>query len=172
MPSSWLPPFKEYPFFVYYSIPARFLQKPLHLSIIQAILARFRSIILTILQLTTIMASSSLSINPSLSPSYLFTTTTTTTSSPSTSSLSFKVSAFSSSRAKPICLNCQSAGFFTVNSQKSRRKLQGFGVEANNSNMTISEVREEEEENPPLLDSENNSRPRRIALFVEPSPFA
>ncbi|KAF3449706.1 hypothetical protein FNV43_RR10437 [Rhamnella rubrinervis] len=40
--------------------------------------------------------------------------------------------------------------------------------------MTISEIRpEEEEEGPPLLDPEsNNSRPRRIALFVEPSPFA
>lgn len=40
--------------------------------------------------------------------------------------------------------------------------------------MTISEFREEdEEESPPLmLDSETNSRPRRIALFVEPSPFA
>lgn len=42
------------------------------------------------------------------------------------------------------------------------------------SDMTITEVREEEEEEegPPLLDSETNSRPRRIALFVEPSPFA
>jgi len=33
----------------------------------------------------------------------------------------------------------------------------------------------EEEEGPPdfsLLDPESNSRPRRIALFVEPSPFA
>lgn len=40
-------------------------------------------------------------------------------------------------------------------------------------NMTITEVRpEEEEEGPPLLDTENNSSPRRIALFVEPSPFA
>ncbi|EXB89938.1 GDP-mannose-dependent alpha-mannosyltransferase [Morus notabilis] len=39
--------------------------------------------------------------------------------------------------------------------------------------MTITEVRpEEEEEGPPLLDTENNSSPRRIALFVEPSPFA
>ncbi|KAF2288553.1 hypothetical protein GH714_008479 [Hevea brasiliensis] len=39
--------------------------------------------------------------------------------------------------------------------------------------MTITEVREEEGENSPLLlDSETNSRPRRIALFVEPSPFA
>lgn len=33
----------------------------------------------------------------------------------------------------------------------------------------------EDEENPPesvLLDLENCSKPRRIALFVEPSPFA
>ncbi|KAH9736403.1 Sulfoquinovosyl transferase SQD2 [Citrus sinensis] len=40
--------------------------------------------------------------------------------------------------------------------------------------MTISEVREDEVE-APLLDpeiNENNSRPRRIALFVEPSPFS
>ncbi|KAJ6750283.1 hypothetical protein OIU85_000877 [Salix viminalis] len=37
--------------------------------------------------------------------------------------------------------------------------------------MTSREVREDEE-NPPLLDYETISRPRRIALFVEPSPFA
>lgn len=30
----------------------------------------------------------------------------------------------------------------------------------------------EEEEDPPLIDVGINSRPRRIALFVEPSPFA
>lgn len=36
--------------------------------------------------------------------------------------------------------------------------------------MTIRE--EEQEENAPLLEPEFNSRPRRIALFVEPSPFA
>ncbi|OMO97509.1 Glycosyl transferase, family 1 [Corchorus olitorius] len=40
--------------------------------------------------------------------------------------------------------------------------------------MAITEVREEENEelNAPLIDPENSSRPRRIALFVEPSPFA
>ncbi|GKV05982.1 hypothetical protein SLEP1_g17928 [Rubroshorea leprosula] len=38
--------------------------------------------------------------------------------------------------------------------------------------MTIEEVMIEEEERLPLLDSENHSRPLRIALFVEPSPFA
>lgn len=42
------------------------------------------------------------------------------------------------------------------------------------SNMTITEVEQEKEEEgpPPYVDSETNSRPRRIALFVEPSPFA
>lgn len=40
--------------------------------------------------------------------------------------------------------------------------------------MTNTEFREEEEEEgpPAYLESEGNSRPRRIALFVEPSPFA
>ncbi|XP_022746460.1 sulfoquinovosyl transferase SQD2-like isoform X3 [Durio zibethinus] len=40
--------------------------------------------------------------------------------------------------------------------------------------MNVTEVRGEygEEESPPLIHSENNSRPRRIALFVEPSPFS
>ncbi|KAH6806301.1 sulfoquinovosyldiacylglycerol 2 [Perilla frutescens var. frutescens] len=39
--------------------------------------------------------------------------------------------------------------------------------------MTIQEYKEKvEEENPPPLDAEMNSKPRRIALFVEPSPFA
>ncbi|KAG8647735.1 hypothetical protein MANES_09G103000v8 [Manihot esculenta] len=40
--------------------------------------------------------------------------------------------------------------------------------------MTITEIRvEEEEDNLPLLvDPQTNSKPRRIALFVEPSPFA
>lgn len=40
--------------------------------------------------------------------------------------------------------------------------------------MTIAEVRPEdgEDDSPPLLDPEINSKPRRIALFIEPSPFA
>lgn len=48
-------------------------------------------------------------------------------------------------------------------------------VSASGSNdMTITEVREDgiEEIEAPLLDSETVSRPRRIALFVEPSPFS
>lgn len=39
--------------------------------------------------------------------------------------------------------------------------------------MTITEFTEEEEEGPPpLFESQITLRPRRIALFVEPSPFA
>lgn len=46
-----------------------------------------------------------------------------------------------------------------------------FAEAGTRSDMPIRE--EDEEENPSsLLDSEMNSRPRRIALFVEPSPFA
>lgn len=40
--------------------------------------------------------------------------------------------------------------------------------------ITVTEVRQEngKEESPALIDSENDFKPRRIALFVEPSPFA
>lgn len=39
--------------------------------------------------------------------------------------------------------------------------------------MTITELREDEEEGPPIqVESEVTTSPRRIALFVEPSPFA
>ncbi|KAI3804173.1 hypothetical protein L1987_32346 [Smallanthus sonchifolius] len=39
--------------------------------------------------------------------------------------------------------------------------------------MTIEEIKEEEEEGPPShVESEITTKPRRIALFVEPSPFA
>ncbi|XP_031385071.1 sulfoquinovosyl transferase SQD2 isoform X2 [Punica granatum] len=58
---------------------------------------------------------------------------------------------------------------------RSEGRRRGFVVKA--KDMTISELRregeDEDEEGPPLMvESENVSRPRRIALFVEPSPFA
>ncbi|GMN59649.1 hypothetical protein TIFTF001_028744 [Ficus carica] len=119
------------------------------------------------------MTSTSLSINPSLSRPLPFSRATTCSSSVSSSSSSSYFSApvcvrfppFQSSRAKPTYLFLRGA-----------RKPTKLGVEASD-NMTITEVRpeeeeEEEEEGPPLLDSENNCSPRRIALFVEPSPFA
>ncbi|KAH7553810.1 hypothetical protein JRO89_XS12G0060000 [Xanthoceras sorbifolium] len=119
------------------------------------------------------MSPASLSINPSLSPPYLCSTTTNTFFSSSSSSLSVKVASFNSSRTIPRSPNCKKAAFFRPISVRSERRKQGFVVKADSSNMTITEVREgEEEESLPLIDSENNSRPRRIALFVEPSPFA
>lgn len=62
--------------------------------------------------------------------------------------------------------------FVSVGSLRYRkREKKPFVVR---SKMIVSEIREEgEEENPPpFVESENSSRPRRIALFVEPSPFA
>lgn len=127
---------------------------------------------------------SSLCINSPLSPPSLFTTSTTTScysksfSWSSSASFSFKASGFNSSSAKPIFLNCKKFDYLRVNSERSRKRLGGLVVRdsdnSRQSNMTITEVREDEVEEP-LLDpeiNENNSRPRRIALFVEPSPFA
>ncbi|KAF9594507.1 hypothetical protein IFM89_031625 [Coptis chinensis] len=54
-----------------------------------------------------------------------------------------------------------------------RRRGSGVVFLRKDNKMSITEVREEEEEGPPLLEEiEGNSKPRRIALFVEPSPFA
>ncbi|XP_030449910.1 sulfoquinovosyl transferase SQD2 [Syzygium oleosum] len=94
-----------------------------------------------------------------------------------------------SARSRPISLFARPAkpegwgSSSSSSSSGSRRRRRRREVLAR---MTISELRNEEEEEdkeeeeeeeeeevpPPLLDSENNSRPRRIALFVEPSPFA
>lgn len=54
------------------------------------------------------------------------------------------------------------------------RQNTKLGLNLKATNMTITEFMPEEdkEESPPVLDSVNNSKPRRIALFVEPSPFA
>lgn len=113
------------------------------------------------------MTLTSLSINPTLSPPPFCRATTSSPASASCSRSSFsapvcvKFLHFRSSKAKPISLFVRGA--------RQRTKL----VVKASDNMTITEVRpEEEEEGPPLLDTENNSSPRRIALFVEPSPFA
>ncbi|CAN0927971.1 Sulfoquinovosyl transferase SQD2 [Linum grandiflorum] len=123
------------------------------------------------------MSPSSLSINPALSLSF------PATSSPSAPSVSFKISSFRSLTPKP---NPQPGIHFVAkrNTRKNSvvvRAEQGQG--SSRQDMTITEYikveeeeeeeEEDEEESPPLmLDSEANSRPRRIALFVEPSPFA
>ncbi|KAL6503238.1 Sulfoquinovosyl transferase sqd2 [Orobanche hederae] len=58
----------------------------------------------------------------------------------------------------------------SLNSIKIRSTTQNSIVTSSTSSkMTIAQYREEEE---PLLESQMNSGPRRIALFIEPSPFS
>ncbi|CAN1134426.1 Sulfoquinovosyl transferase SQD2 [Linum perenne] len=129
------------------------------------------------------MSPSPLSINPALSPSSSFLATNSTSSSSlcsTTPSLSFKVSSFRSLRTKPTPqFRNHSKRRSTRENSVVVRAEQGEG--SNSKDMTITESEYikleaeggDEEEGPPLmLDSEANSRPRRIALFVEPSPFA
>ncbi|XP_057458636.1 sulfoquinovosyl transferase SQD2 [Lotus japonicus] len=132
--------------------------------------------------------STSLSINPSLSPPFHSpATTTTTTSSSSTtpsSSASFpshppQISArFHLFGAKPITPFCRKGLLYPFQGSESVRSRKSLVVGAA-AKMTIDDDSllhaNEDEENPPesvLLDLENCSKPRRIALFVEPSPFA
>ncbi|XP_065853727.1 sulfoquinovosyl transferase SQD2 [Euphorbia lathyris] len=115
------------------------------------------------------MSSFSLSINPSLSPPFF--STSSAPSSSTTSSSSFcpppSISSGTGFRPRPIFVSCK------LPSGRLKR-FDLVKATSSNKDMTITELREdEEEENPPLLvESESNSRPRRIALFVEPSPFA
>ena len=126
------------------------------------------------------MTTSSLSINPTLSPPSFSACSSSPYSSPSLySKFPVKVSNFSSQRTKPINLFAkQASGLCFLEGPKSlsHKNREIFVVKADgnidNNNMTITEVREEEEMDAPLLDAEALSRPRRIALFVEPSPFA
>lgn len=120
-----------------------------------------------------IMTTTSLSINLSLSPPPFSTSAavaTTTSFYEAPSSLRFPHSR--SLTSNPRSLFCEIFRFRCLEGSL-RNKGSGFlSVKANN--MTIAEVRPEdgEEDSPPLLDPETNSKPRRIALFVEPSPFA
>ncbi|BBH06246.1 sulfoquinovosyldiacylglycerol 2 [Prunus dulcis] len=116
-----------------------------------------------------------LSINPSLSPPSFSTATQSSFSSafchsPSPAFLRFP--SYHSSRTKPSSLYGQGVCF--CYSERSRGLRESRKLELKASNMTITEVEQEEDEEgpPPYVDSEINSRPRRIALFVEPSPFA
>lgn len=109
-------------------------------------------------------SSPCLSINPSLSPPS--TTSSSSSSFPHSSAPIFlRFPSNQYSWPKPISLFAHKARL----SYSESRKL-----EVRASNMTITEVGQEEEEEgpPPYVESESNSRPRRIALFVEPSPFA
>lgn len=86
-----------------------------------------------------------------------------------------KVSYFSTSRTYPITLIYKKINFLQCKKSFNKRpfKKRSLIAPKASNKMTITEYRDEEEENPPpLLVSEMSSRPRRIALFVEPSPFA
>lgn len=119
------------------------------------------------------MTTTSLSINLSLSPppfSSAAAVATTTSFYEAPSSLRFPH--FRSSTSNPRSLFCEISRFRCLEGLERNRGSGIFSVKANK--MTIAEVRPEdgEEDCPPLLDPETNSKPRRIALFVEPSPFA
>lgn len=86
-------------------------------------------------------------------------------------SYSFFTSSFykvSTSRTYPISLISTKITFLQYKSNFKTNPFQRIS-----SNMTITEYRDEEDdENPPLLLESEMKEPRRIALFVEPSPFA
>ncbi|KAM1525368.1 hypothetical protein ACFX1Q_010585 [Malus domestica] len=108
----------------------------------------------------------SLSLNPSLSPPPFSATNTQLSFSSPFPPLRFP--ACRSSRTKPSSLCGKGVRLCCSERPKSRK------LELKASDMTITEVGQDEEEEgpPPYVESEINSRPRRIALFVEPSPFA
>ena len=119
------------------------------------------------------MTSASLSINSSLSPPFLSTTATTSSSSFSAPVCLRPLRSSQSSGAIPSCVLISGARFCYSERVRQKGVSQSWKPGIKASNMTISEITPEEEEGPPLLDPEsNNSSPRRIALFVEPSPFA
>ncbi|KAG8504225.1 hypothetical protein CXB51_002602 [Gossypium anomalum] len=120
--------------------------------------------------------SCSLSINPYLSSHPLFVYPSSSSNSCSSSNLilpnSIKFLPFSSFSKTPISLNCKKRCFSQSLRLRTERKRRVTVVQA--SELSVAEVKEDdgEDENPPLIDSENNAQPRRIALFVEPSPFS
>ncbi|XP_047978148.1 sulfoquinovosyl transferase SQD2-like [Salvia hispanica] len=84
-----------------------------------------------------------------------------------------------SRKRNPITLNCVNARSLQQGRLRSSAELRIMRVRSSNnegssSNVTITEhnVGEEEDKSPTPPEQEANSRPRRIALFVEPSPFS
>ncbi|XP_010558362.1 PREDICTED: sulfoquinovosyl transferase SQD2 [Tarenaya hassleriana] len=119
------------------------------------------------------MPLSSLSTNHSLSRHFLH-SATTTSSSPSCSFVNFPVS-LGLSCSKPFSRSRLQTVLPRKKGRICRKEIRREVVSSSGSNdMTITEVSEggNEDIEAPLLDSEMVSRPRRIALFVEPSPFS
>lgn len=132
------------------------------------------------------MSISSLSINPAFSPP-LFSISSSKSLPSSFSSkypatFSVQNSCFCNSRTHPSTgIKLESLQLKTIRRRKSYKRGARFKGQAFRrrpftaacSNMTIIDYADDEEENPPpLLESEMSSKPRRIALFVEPSPFS
>ncbi|XXG39538.1 hypothetical protein AAC387_Pa01g0476 [Persea americana] len=115
---------------------------------------------------------SSLSINPTLSPPFTFANTIASSSLSLCSPLQHPLlplsttSSSSRRRGRRPITNSFIGSRFVGLEVKRRRAF------ATVKNMVIQEVKEEEEGPPPSEDTEQNAKPRRIALFVEPSPFA
>lgn len=120
------------------------------------------------------MKTTAITINPSLSPPFCSKATTPPSCSSSSSSFPPSFPRFHLSGAKPISLSCRGTRLCFLKGSKTLWGRKSFVLGA--GNMTMAEVDSHEEgENEGALvgsENENNSRPRRIALFVEPSPFA
>lgn len=127
------------------------------------------------------MATYSVSTNPVLFPPSFPTSTS------SSCSYNSKISFYCKSRIiKPITLvcvwnhslNCMRLKWskeFQILKVKPCRERLFIAASSCDSmdNAEYGEVDDEKEENPPLsVESEMYSKPRRIALFVEPSPFS
>ncbi|KAM7258094.1 hypothetical protein ACFE04_013835 [Oxalis oulophora] len=115
------------------------------------------------------MSSSSLSLNSPL----FFSTYNNNNNTTSRSSYIVKVSSFYYFNTKPISLISKTT---TPSCQLQQQQLKCnknrvFAVNNKNTN-NGDEHEEEEEEETNISSSTTNSRPRRIALFVEPSPFS
>lgn len=112
------------------------------------------------------MAAFSLFINPVISSS------SSSSSFVSVPTSFHDFSHFSTSRTNPISLICTKDNFLQCERRFRERPFKKRPLIAA-SNMKGKEYREEEEEGPPpLVESETTSKPRRIAIFVEPSPFS
>lgn len=125
------------------------------------------------------MSFTSLYINPSLSSSPSLSNPPTPTSSSSSSyaspSCSYPPSCVRFHRvgAKPVNLYCTRVRFCPLLGSKRVNSRRSFCLESSCMTTAESNLHEEDEEGPPaFLDAESISKPRRIALFVEPSPFS
>ena len=122
----------------------------------------------------TAMKATAITTNPSFSPHFCSSATTPSSCSSSSPPHSARFQSFKYSGLKPITLSCIGARLCSLQGSKAKRGGKSFVLEAGNIIAAEVDSHGEGENEGALLGSENdnNSRPRRIALFVEPSPFA